>query len=98
MWQFISRYRFGTVPFGVVLCVGIAASIPRPMSAKEAQSASGGCGSGKCYMGMGYNCGEPGDGCGYYEECIGTSGDLLCTPQKYCTTAGCSPVDGAICK
>ena len=78
--------------------VGAAASSPVLVNPETAQAQTGGCGAGRCFSGSAFACGEMGDGCDSYQQCMGTTGDLFCTPQKFCTAAGCSPINGQTCK
>jgi hypothetical protein len=86
------------VSVAVLASVPIAAIGPRAMTKDDARASAGGCGSGNCSFGAGNLCTESNDGCGVYEQCQGSTGNLFCTPAKFCTGAGCSTVDSQSCK
>jgi hypothetical protein len=72
--------------------------VPRPSGAAEGAAAVGGCSAGLCTGAVVALCGSVGDGCGNYMLCQNsTTGDYLCTPQPFCTAAGCHVVHGGTC-
>ena len=79
-----------------LMAIAIFQTLPRHAGAAEAASV-GGCSAGLCHSELNALCGSVGDGCASYGLCNSSTGDFLCTPEDFCTAAGCHVVHGGIC-
>jgi hypothetical protein len=83
----------------VVVLAAMLQLMPRHLPARTGEAVFGGCGSGLCGTNNSAPCPIAGDGCGQYVVCVPSDlGPFICTPQQYCSAAGCGGVvNGGTC-